>query len=217
MTECNCSEVDHDRVVADGVTAVVQGISDAALPVVRNGGWELWFRNLLLMNLERDRTLGSIGFTERRGAGRRRADVVFDCLACPRSTLALEVKTNFLSQSKRVRSRINDAREQLKSYVEQDVPSFLIYSITHLWFTPEDRYVTKHNGVLKRTGYKHFRKRGANEKEEWADTSLSPENQLAEARIKLGSAHALIGVWAARVTRGKYPLRFIRQDEARGR
>jgi len=213
LAACTCLTLDHDRIVAKAVKAAARGISNGDLSVVRNGGWELWFRNRLLVTLERDRTLGSMGFTERPSGGRRRADLLFHCLKCPATTLALEVKTNFVTQPNDVRKAVVLGRDQLHKHIENAVPSVLICVVTHLWFAAEGPYSTTHNRVLERTKYKHFRQRSASAREDWTviDDALPTEDRLVERRLVSGNARALIAIWAARITSTRFP-RFIHQD-----
>lgn len=115
VKRCGCRSDQQDvchRVVARDVRRVVKEIErdPRVLSIIRNGGWELWLRNLLLLGMERT---GGLGFTE--GAnGSRRADLLFRCLHCEGVRFAVELKTNFFSQPGAVAKNIRNARGQLE-------------------------------------------------------------------------------------------------------
>lgn len=215
MPTCECQRINHNRVVASAVADAVKRLDHTALAVVRNGGWELWFRNLLLMRLEQDASLGCIGFTERATVARKRADLMFHCLVCGGATLALELKTNFLTQGRTDR-RIRQARTQLGTHLEQETASFLIYTITDLWVEEgDDLYAARHNSVLQRTTYKRFSHRGPSDARRWDRLEGLPQQEmLAQGRLELGRSRALLCVWAARVTGEPAPLTFLRSEQA---
>ena len=216
LEKCTCRNSHKDviaPVVVSEVIKAVEGMENdpRVLSVIRNGGWELWFRNALLMCMERNRRLGSIGFNEEAN-GSRRADLLFRCLSCDAVLFAAEVKTNFFSQPNEVPKMIRGALGQLKHFVDAEVSGFLIYTITHLWHEGNAPYAEKHNRAV-RTRYKTFRSHSADTAEKEAREDMGPllpkSQEVARCRLSLRGAHAIVRVWLMRVTREDHPLAFL--------
>lgn len=154
MRKCECNATKHGELVR---TAVVDAVNElvnrpGALSVLRNGGWEQWLRNLLLINLE---TGNLLGFTEAAFNETKRADLVFYCKRCKGVALGVEVKTNFVKQRATV-TRISQAINQLGNLIRDGVPSYLVYTRTHLRGLQGDPLVSAQEKGVNGTGYKLF-------------------------------------------------------------
>jgi len=219
LERCTCRK-DKDlcnRVVASEVTRTIKAIEQDSriLSVIRNGGWELWFRNLLLMHMEQADGFDSIGVTEAASRSRR-ADLVFHCIRCGGIMLAAEVKTNFSSQRRDVAKRIHDAQGQLEDYIKhpKPIPGYVIYTVTDLWHEQNAAYATRHNGAVQ-TRYKRFRNHTADvAREALADVGgpFSKHTELARCHLHIEGAHASICVWVARVFDETHPLAFLNRS-----
>ena len=190
--------------------------TENVLSVLRNAGWELWFRNLLLLGLEK-KTHSSVGFTEAwAGPGRkkknnkkraaRRADLLFRCLECGNVHFGIEVKINYAAQGKAtVHERIKGARVQTAHLIKSGIPVFLVYAIAELWYDAKsgpDNFITKHNELVKTAKYKGFRPKKQFVVEDLHDLLPAPDNMASVWRnanpghpALQGSAHGEVAVF----------------------
>jgi hypothetical protein len=123
-----------------------------SLTILRNGGWEQWFRNLLLVELQAG---NQWGFTEANDRDTRRVDLMIRCKGCPRVILSIEIKTNFVSQGPtEIKKRFHEAIGQLNPFTTSGIPSFIVYVLTHLRGDKDNPLVIAQKGCSP--GYKRF-------------------------------------------------------------
>jgi hypothetical protein len=183
-----------------------------SLAVLRNGGFEQWIRNHILV---RSDAYQSWGFTEARDGAVDRTDLLFRCSECLQPTAAVELKTNFIGQSPReITKRISESLSQLDGYIAR-VPSFLVYCLTHLRGDANTPLVNAQAGAFLPV-YKLF----DTVRDEWPEDRLNalPIDSFACKRVvQAYNAAAEIRVWIASVTENpasQYSriLSFQRQD-----
>jgi hypothetical protein len=127
-----CNDIHPCVAVATAVSRAVKALTKDAcsLTILRNGGWEQWFRNLLLVELQTD---NQWGFTEANDGDTRRVDLMIRCKGCPRVILSIEIKTNYVSQGPaEIKKRFHEAIGQVRPFTTSGVPSFIVYLLTHL-------------------------------------------------------------------------------------
>jgi hypothetical protein len=151
--KCRC---DYANIVIKALTSALSELVSApgALSILRNGGWEQWIRNHVLVALDYDRV---IGFNEGQHKKTKRADLIFFCRGCEANAFGVEVKTNYVVQgTKTIDGRINEGIEQLRCLISDEVPAYLFYALPHLRGTaPED--LVKAQNTQHTVWYKHFK------------------------------------------------------------
>lgn len=154
MPMCNCVPAPNSS-PASSVRKILTRLArtpEESLTVLRNGGWEQWIRNLLLVEMQNADTWG---FTEGSDKDLKRADLIFRCKANLDVALALELKVNFVNQgTSEFNSQISNAIDQLDGFLAINVPSFITYCLVHLRGQAEAPLVVAQ--AKSSTSYKHF-------------------------------------------------------------
>lgn len=159
--KCVCDGNGYDSLHAMVAGAVASSMIELtsrgrALTVLRNGGWEQWLRNLLLVHLEEHKH-NVWGFAEASFDNTKRIDLVFYCKACTKVRFAVEVKTNFVLQGPaEINLRISDAIYQLAKLSSRHIPSYIVYGLTHLRGTDGGSLVVAQTRGVGKTDYKRF-------------------------------------------------------------
>ena len=104
LGRCKCSYNGLNHQIARAVTRAIDALVriPKAVSILRNGGWELWLRNVLLIALEEETSC--TGFSEivirskGRKRGGKRADLFFECNQCQKVRFVAELKANFAKQ-----------------------------------------------------------------------------------------------------------------------
>jgi len=169
---------------------------EESLTVLRNGGWEHWICNLLLVEMQNTDTWG---FTEGNEDDLQRADLIFRCKANLGVALALELKANFVNQgASEINSRIGSAIDQLDGFLGINVPSFIIYCLVHLRGQPAARLVDAQ--AHSSPSYKRFDL----DRRRWPDNvvcGLPAGYRAGAVTAELHSEVAELRVWVAALAR----------------
>jgi len=108
---------------------------------------------MLLIKLEAPQ---SWGLTEARYLDIQRIDLVIHCTLCSHPRFAIEIKINFTKQSpSEIKGRISDAICQLTDFAEHNVPTYIVYVVTHLSGDKNSPVVSRQN-VEHIPDYKYF-------------------------------------------------------------
>lgn len=204
MKKCVCKATDYDGLISRAVSDCLKAVAatKGSIAVVRNGGWEQWLRNHLLIELEREG--GAWGFTEARNHKVMRADLIFNCATCGHIRFAVEVKTNFAIQGATViNDRVSESIGQLEAFVRAGVPSYIVYSLTRLRGDPKSGLVRAQNTAFT-PSYKHFDQLAGGWPAVKGVVHL-PADRYVLSGIPGEGANAEVRVWTASV--GRDPTR----------
>jgi hypothetical protein len=154
VPRCNCippTTLSPSSSVRNILTRLAE-TPEESLTVLRNGGWEHWIRDLLLVEMQNASTWG---FTEGSDNHLQRADLIFRCRANRDVAAAVELKTNFVTQGQReITSRIGNAIDQLDGFLAIPVPGFIVYGLVHLRGVVESSLTNAQ--MHSSPSYKHF-------------------------------------------------------------
>ncbi len=220
MPKCLCSNRNYDRDVYKAVSDAADSLVAEAhmLSIIRNGGWEQWLRNLLLVELEE--ATESWGFTEAREGDTTRVDLIFRCKRCSGVLFAVEVKTNFAVQAiAEVNRRISEAINQLNPFLAMKVPSYIVYSVTNLYSNITEGLVRAQH--QSSPAYKRFRPDNI-EPWQWQNAvDLPIPAPICRPVVERDQCNAEVRVWIAAVEsveneEGVRTLRFLDRESFRG-
>ncbi len=195
---CGCHDLNYDETLGNALEDAVAELTGAAasLSVLRNGGWEQWLRNILLIKLEAPQ---SWGLTEARHLDIQRIDLAIYCTLCGHPRFAVEIKINFTKQSpSEIKGRISEAICQLSNFAEHNIPTYIVYVLTHLSGEENSPVVARQN-VEHIPGYKHFHipvshwpDRGFHLPHEHHRTSSHAVGDLCSAEVRAWLAEAAV-------------------------
>jgi hypothetical protein len=206
--QCDCLEnrIERDRIVARAVEDATSAFvgQPRALSVLRNGGPETHFRDVLLASCELQDNERIIGFSEATANGVSRIDLLCKCLHCSGALFAIELKSNFSNQTDQFPINLTKVCAQLRRLAKltKAIDTFLVYMVTDVWHDePMGALVAAHNTQMRGSGsrkrnYKTIR----NTRPEAAAPPFQPQ-PTAQGDVPARDTPCVAGrlrVWAAR-------------------
>jgi hypothetical protein len=219
LRRCRCSYNGLNPQITRAVTLATDALVriPKAVSILRNGGWELWLRNVLLIALEKKTSC--TGFSEivirskgeKRGG--KRADLFFECNRCQKVRFVAELKANFAKQGEQKGiAEIRGGVAQLTPAITHGIASYAIHAICALTSGNEDSTLFKAQS-RRASDYKHFKFENSP-----GDISTFQDEAVVSADATDRDCVAVLAVWVAKVrNRRSTDIAFLSRNGKLGR